>query len=101
LLVVAVPPMLVALIVEPETTPAGTVTTTLFALKMLNGALTPPIAIAETEPKLVPVNVIVEPTSLTNDAAIVIVGFDVVVELALNVLDEAVPPVFVTRKTPF
>ena len=96
------PPGLVALIFEPDTTPAGTVITTVVALKMLNEAFTVPIVIAVAEARLVPLKVIVEPTSWTTEAVIVIAGFEVADELAENKAEEvAVPRELVTRKVPF
>ena len=97
-----VTPRLVALIVEPETAPAGTVTTTLLAVKIENGAATVPILMLEAEAMFVPFSVKVEPTYLTNDAVKVIVGLLVLVVLALNSeLAEAVPPPVVTFRLPF
>ena len=101
LLVVVVPPALVALIFEPETTPAGTVTTIEVALTIVNGAATSPMVTAETEPRLLPVRVMVEPTSLTKDAGIEIVGFAVTAELDANAVELAAPPELVTTKAPF
>lgn len=99
---VIVPPALVAEMVEPEVTPAGTVTDTLLAVSTLNGALTPPIAIVVDEPMLVPFRVKVSPTSLTSELARVIAGFEVVVLLAENNPAEvAVPPELVTFSDPF
>ena len=102
LLVVVVPPALVALIFEPDTTPAGTVITTVVAVTMLKGAVTLPIVIDVAEARLVPLNAISDPTSLTTEAVIVITGFEVTDELAEKVLGaEAVPRVLVIRKVPF
>ena len=99
MLVVTVPPRLVALIVEPEVTPSGTVTSTLLAVKTVKGALTPPIAMFDEEAKLEPVKVKVEPTSLTSEAVRVMLGFSVFDVLEENDLVAVpVPPVLVTLK---
>jgi len=99
---VTVPPRLVALIVEPDTASAGTVTTTLLAVKIENDAETRPILILVAEAMFVQFSVKVEPTSLTKDAVKVIVGLLVLVVLELNsAVAEAVPPPVVIFRLPF
>ena len=94
-----VPPALVAEMVEPEVTPAGTVTDTLLALMTVNGALTPPIAMLVDEPRLVPVKVKLAPTSFTYEATRVIAGFAVAEVADVKAVAEvAVPPELVTLK---
>ena len=99
---VVVPRGLVALIFERDTTPAGTVITTVVAVTILIGAVTLPIVIAVAEARLEPLKEISDPTSLTTEAVIVMDGLEVTVVLAVKVVGaEAIPREVVMRKTPF
>jgi hypothetical protein len=101
LLLVTVPPALVAETVEPDTTLAGTVTSTEPAFNTVNGALTPPIEMFVADPRLVPFRVKVDPTSLTSELVKEMVGRDVLDVLLLNEAVAVVDPAeVVTRKLP-
>jgi hypothetical protein len=97
--VVTVPPAFVALMVDPDTAPAGIVTVIEFAFTTVNDAFTVPTLTAVAEPRFAPVRVKVEPISFVTEAAKTIAGLLVFDVLELNrVAEVAVPPVVVTRK---